>query len=279
MFLNKELESDKESEDEFEEESDKESDEESDDKSDEEFDDEVGQNNQARIGLTATCSIIHARKKLIRILNGEVVVPKQQWDIDKILTTLTYHRKDKRLQSSYQRFKRFAFNTLLKKSDKSSGQLLGALTRKDWNFIIKLRAKSELEKRYCQEVQSLCRTPCFGAAKTEPEVIDQHLLDEIIDVSSKKTPLLYSLVLDIGPTSYSSSFSSNPHFISMKIVSVLVILCRLAHRNNSNYFPLLVALYTYSAGAKIDAITLLNYLGLSVSYKILQNKLHEITLM
>lgn len=35
----------------------------------------------------------------------------------------------------------------------------------------------------------------------------------------------------------------------------------------------------YFAGAKIDAITLLNYFGLSVSYKVIQNKLHEITLM
>lgn len=35
----------------------------------------------------------------------------------------------------------------------------------------------------------------------------------------------------------------------------------------------------YFADAKIDAITLLNHFGLSVSYKVLQNKLHEISLM
>lgn len=160
-----------------------------------------------------------------------------------------------------------------------SGQLPGALTRKDWDLIIKLWAKSELEERYCQEVQSLCRTPYFGFTKTEPRVVDQHPLEEIIGVFSKKAPLLCSLVLSVGPTSCSSSFSSDTHLVSMKIVAVLVILCRSAHQNNSNYFPLLVTLYMYSAAAKIDAIILLNHLGLSVSYKVVQNKLHEITLM
>ena len=40
-----------------------------------------------------------------------------------------------------------------------------------------------------------------------------------------------------------------------------VILCISAHHNNSNNFTLLVAIYIYSAGAKVDAITLLNHLG------------------
>lgn len=62
-----------------------------------------------------------------------------------------------------------------------------------------------------------------------------------------------------------------------KLVAVLAILCRSAHRNNSNYLPLFVTLYLYSAGARIDAITLLNHLGLSVSYDVLQKKLKAIT--
>lgn len=160
-----------------------------------------------------------------------------------------------------------------------SGQLPNVLSQKDWDFIIKLWAKSELEKRYRQEVQSLCRTPCFGAAKTKPGVVDQHLLEEIIGISSKKAPLLCSLVLNVGPTSCSSSFSFDTHLVSMKIVAVLVIFCPLAHQNNSNYFLFLVALYIYSTGVKIDAITLLNHFGLSVLYKVLQNKLYEISLM
>lgn len=110
-------------------------------------------------------------------------------------------------------------------------------------------------------------------------MIDQHPLNKIIDVFSKKAPLFCSLVLGVRLTSCFSSFSFDLHLISMKIISVLVIPCRLAHWNNSNYFSLLVTLYIYSTSAKIDAITFLNHLGLSVSYKVLQKKLHEITLM
>lgn len=287
VFLDQDLESDNESDDEFDDESDDESDNESDDKSDDKSDDESDktsdQNNKgpARTGFIPACSTTYAREKLVRILSGEAVVPKQRWGIDKILTTLTYHRKDKRLSSSYRKFKRFAFSTLLQESDKSSasGRLPGALTQKDWDLIIKLRAKSELEKRYRREIQSLCRTSCFGAVKTEPGVIDKHPLEDIVDVSLKKAPLLCSLVIGVGPTSCFPSSTSDLHLVSMKVIAVLVILCRSAHRNNSNYFPLLIALYMYSAGAKVDAITLLNHLGLSVSYKVLQSKLREITLM
>lgn len=236
MFLNKKLKSEKESDKEFDKESVEESDEESDNMSDDTFDEESDeksddkpddkseQNNKARVGLTATCSTIHAREKLVGILNREAMLPKHRWGIDRILTTLTFHRKDKRLRSSYRKFKKFAFSTLLEESDKSSGQLPGALSQKDWDLIIKLRAKSELEKRYRQEVQSFSTTPCFGAAKTEPGVVDQHPLEKIIRVSSKKAPLLCSLVLSVGPTSCSSSFSSDTHLVSMKIVAVLVIL-------------------------------------------------------
>ena len=62
----------------------------------------------------------------------------------------------------------------------------------------------------------------------------------------------------------------------MKLVTILVIICRLVHQNNSNYIPLFVAMYLYSASAKVDAITLLNHLGLSVSYNVLLRKLRDI---
>lgn len=103
-------------------------------------------------------------------------------------------------------------------------------------------------------------------------IIDKHPLESIIEVASEKAPLISSIVLNVGPT---SQLKDTPklYIISMKVIAVLVILCRSAHRNNSNYFLLLVALYLYSAGAKVDAITLLNHLGLSVSYPVLQTKL------
>lgn len=79
----------------------------------------------------------------------------------------------------------------------------------------------------------------------------------------------------VGPRS--SQYSSNTHIISMKLVVILVILCRFAHRNNSNYILLLITFYFYSSEARVDAITLLNHFGLSVSYDMLQKNLYSIT--
>ena len=62
----------------------------------------------------------------------------------------------------------------------------------------------------------------------------------------------------------------------MKMVAILAILCQSAHRNNSNYILLLVAIYIYFAGARVDAITLLNHLRFSVSYDVLQRQLRHI---
>ena len=64
----------------------------------------------------------------------------------------------------------------------------------------------------------------------------------------------------------------------MKLVAMLVILCRSTYRNNGNYLPLLIPLYLYSAGTKVDAIILLNNLDLFLSYNFLQKKLRDITL-
>lgn len=99
----------------------------------------------------------------------------------------------------------------------------------------------------------------------------------------KKKLLCLALVQSVGfssqrkTASYSSQSLAYLQLVSMKIVAILVILCRSAHRNNSNYIPLLIALYMYSAGARDDASTLLNHLGLSVSYDVLQKRLKDIT--
>lgn len=61
--------------------------------------------------LVATSSTSYAREKLIRILNGDILIPKQRWGMDRILASLTYHRKDKRLRLFYRQFKLFAFRT------------------------------------------------------------------------------------------------------------------------------------------------------------------------
>lgn len=67
-----------------------------------------------------------------------------------------------------------------------------------------------------------------------------------------------------------------PHLALMKLLAVLVIMYRLAHQNNSNYIHPLMAMYLYSTRVKVDAITLLNHLGLSVLYNLLLRKLRDI---
>lgn len=62
----------------------------------------------------------------------------------------------------------------------------------------------------------------------------------------------------------------------MKLLAILVIMYKLAHRNNSNYISHLIAIYLYFAGVKVDAITLLNHLGHFVIYNSLFEKMREI---
>lgn len=80
------------------------------------------------------------------------------------------------------------------------------------------------------------------------------------------------MILSIG----SSRQSSDSHVVSMKLVTILMILCRLAHCNNSNFFFLLVALYFYSTSAQVGAIMLLNQIGLTVLYNVFLYKLKAI---
>ena len=222
-----------------------------------------------------SCNSTYAIEKLIRILNGQVYIPQQHWGINRIFATLVAHRNEPRLSIAYWKFKQLSYQTMLIETDKSSGRWPGALTRKDIDLILKLRLQDEIQKRYGKEVQTLCKTSAFGIVTNScPGEIDWRPLENIINDARTKAPLLSSLVVSVGP---SSSSSTHSHLISMKIVAILVILCRSTHQNNSNYIPFLIALYLYSAGARVDAITLLNHLGLSVSYDVLQRKLKDIT--
>lgn len=144
------------------------------------------------------------------------------------------------------------------------------MSSKHWNSFIRLPGKDELEKWYAREIQTLCKTPAFGMVKNEllPGDVAKTPLDSTKDVVSTTAPLISSMVVSLGP----SRSSRNPQLAATKIVAILVILCRSANRNNSNYLPLQIALYVYSAGARVDAITLLNHLGPSVSYDVLQKK-------
>ena len=63
----------------------------------------------------------------------------------------------------------------------------------------------------------------------------------------------------------------------MKLIVIFVILCKLAHWNNSNYISLLIAMYLYLARAQDNVKILLNYLGLLILYKVFFKKLRNIT--
>ncbi|MCJ1346491.1 hypothetical protein MMC31_004708, partial [Peltigera leucophlebia] len=198
-----------------------------------------------------------AREKLVRILNA----------------TLVQHRNDKQLKTPFRQFRRFAYEIMMVETDTESGQWPKALGKKDWDRIIHLRGMSEAEKRYGEEVQALCKTPGFGliSSGTRPGEINKASLEGIVKLAKTKAPIVASLVRSVGPLR-ARSLNHN-HLIGMKLVTILVILCRSAHRNNSNFLPLLIAIYLYSAGAQVDVITLLNHLGLTVSYDVLLSKL------
>lgn len=93
--------------------------------------------------------------------------------------------------------------------------------------------------------------------------------------------LLNSMIITVGPSSQ-RTLAPIPNttitkLVSIKIVIILVIFCYSIYQNNRNYIPLLLALYIYSAGARVDTIILLNHLDLLVSYNVLQKKLKDIT--
>lgn len=103
---------------------------------------------------------------------------------------------------------------------------------------------------------------------------DRRALESIVGQAKETAPLLSSLVLGVGPTSCHEKVS---HLGDMKLVGIFIILCRSAYWNNNNYVSLMITLYLYSAGARINTITLLNHFGLSVSYDVLQKSLKNIT--
>lgn len=82
------------------------------------------------------------------------------------------------------------------------------------------------------------------------------------------------MVFSVGPT---SACSSNLYVIAMKLIRILVILCQSTYKNNSNFLPLLIALYLYFADAQVDTIILLNHLGLFILYPVLLKKFYNIT--
>lgn len=66
------------------------------------------------------------------------------------------------------------------------------------------------------------------------------------------------------------------YLVSIKLIIILVIICRLVYQNNSNYLLLIMTMYLYSASTLIDIITLLNYLDLFILYNVFLRTLRNI---
>ena len=105
-----------------------------------------------------------AKEKLIRILAGEVPIPKQRWSFRKILATLIYHWKDQRLCLPFCQFCQFAYQTMMTESEPNR-QWPTSLSNKDCDLIIWLRFRREMEKCYGREVQTLCKSSGFRLIK------------------------------------------------------------------------------------------------------------------
>lgn len=150
----------------------------------------------------------------------------------------------------------------------------GFLTHKDCNVIIKLGLRRDMEKKCTHKVQKLCKTPRFGRVnKSWLGNLNRELLEDIVNQAKKTSLLIINMMLSLK--SHSDTYLTS-HLLSIKLLAFVIIMCKSAHRNNSNYISFLVAMYLYSAGAKVDAITLLNHLGFFVLYNSLLKKLRDI---
>lgn len=124
-------------------------------------------------------------------------------------------------------------------------------------------------------MQKLYKTLKFGLIKTcQPGNLYWKPLNTIVDQAKETVCLLTSLDFGIDPI-FESLFI--PYLVLIKLMAIFVILYRFAYWNKSNDISLLMAIYLYFAGAMVDAITFLNYLGISVLYNVLLRKLKSIT--
>lgn len=164
----------------------------------------------------------------------------------------------------------------MKTESKQDSQWQDSLSKNTHDLIIWLWFRKEIEKQYSYEVQKLCKSSGFGLIKNEKKfsILDLEPSEKILNLVKVTTLLLISLVFSVESITFSTSVTI--YLASIKLIAIFVILCRLAHWNNSNYISLIITIYVYLAIAQVDAITFLNHLWLSVLYKILLKKLRNI---
>lgn len=66
------------------------------------------------------------------------------------------------------------------------GHWLHTLMQKDLNFMIRLRFRAEMEKRYSQEIQKLCQISSFEMASRSKDNVDQEPLEMMVIIAKKR---------------------------------------------------------------------------------------------
>lgn len=98
-----------------------------------------------------------------------------------------------------------------------------------------------MEKCHNYKVQALCKISDFTSIKrNQPRNLDRVPLKSIVTKAKEIVSLMTNLLLSVGLIITSTSFTSHPDLI--KLVTILIIICKLAHQNNSNYL-FFVAIY------------------------------------
>lgn len=103
----------------------------------------------------------YAKKKLMKILKGNLCISYQQWDLNRLLTILVTHQENSKLYTTYSEFKTFTFQRMLKETEKITGYWPGILTYRDLDMMIKLWFWKKVEKRYGYKAQSFYKISSF----------------------------------------------------------------------------------------------------------------------
>ena len=66
------------------------------------------------------------------------------------------------------------------------------------------------------------------------DVMNKHLLEDIIDTAKQKTLLVSSMIFSVGPTNF-IQYPSKLYLVNMKLITVLKILYYSAYYQNTKY--------------------------------------------
>ncbi len=106
----------------------------------------------------------------------------------------------------------------------------GSLSKKDCSLIIRLRFWREIKKRYNRKFQALCKTSSFGSIRYNPlRDLDGTPLESIVSQAKEAALLMTSLVFSVSLTTTTSSTPLTSHLALMKLVAILIIMCRSFH--------------------------------------------------